>query len=95
MNDAYDLAAAADDSIEYEVASLHEAARSGCDIGSGRAQAGMSREGGASLFQTIEQMVGRRRVVARDIEPDVQQIDLGLPRRANARQTFKLSRACV
>jgi len=65
------------------------------DIGPGCAQAGMPREGGAAPFQTVEELVGRWRVVARDIEPDVQQIDFGLPRRANARQSFKSLRACA
>jgi len=95
MDDTDDLDASANNSVEDEIVSLDETTGPCCDIGPGCAQAGMLREGGAAPFQTIEETVGRCRVVARDIEPDVQQIDFGLPRRANARQSLNPLRACA
>lgn len=93
MDDAHDLYASGDNSIEDKIASLDQTARLRCDIGSSRAQSGMTRKGGAALFQTVEETVGCRRIVACDIEPDVQQVGFGLPRRTDARQSLKLSRA--
>ena len=95
VNDAHDLDASAGNSVEDQIASLDKATRFWRDIGPGWAQAGKPRERRAAPFQTIEESVGRCRVVARDVEPDVQQIGFGLPRRANARQSFKPLRACA
>lgn len=51
MDDAHDLYASCDNSIEDKIVSLDQTARLRCDIGSSRAESGMTRKSGAALFK--------------------------------------------
>jgi hypothetical protein len=84
-----------DNSIQNEIRPLDETTSARRDVGPAPAKLGMSGESKAALFQPVEHSICRRRIVARDRNPNVDKIRLGLAGLADAGQAVRPWRACV
>lgn len=84
-----------DNSIQNEIRPLDETTRARRDVGPAPAKLGMAGESKAALLQTIQHPVGRGRIVARDRNPNVDKIRLGLAGLVDAGQVVRPWRAYV